>query len=164
MGIVSTLCLTAVIFIDGFSKTAAPGSLIEPAETHLLFANWKNLGMAFGLFMAGFGAHAAMPSLAADMEDPPRFDEAMDYAFTFTTFFYALIGAAGYLMFGDDVSDEVSKRAIPSCPCADWSTDQPESSRRARVQHRAQQDRAVDARHRIIDKVPINFEAVQHYA
>ncbi|KZV75580.1 hypothetical protein PENSPDRAFT_571205 [Peniophora sp. CONT] len=112
MGIVSTLCLTAVIFIDGFSKAHAPGSLIEPAETHLLFANWKNLGMAFGLFMAGFGAHAAMPSLAADMEDPSRFDEAMDYAFTFTTVFYALIGAAGYLMFGDDVSDEISQNLL----------------------------------------------------
>ncbi|VDB99826.1 unnamed protein product [Peniophora sp. CBMAI 1063] len=112
MGIVSTLCLTAVIFIDGLSKTTAPGSLIEPAETHLLFANWKNLGMAFGLFMAGFGAHAAMPSLAADMEDPSRFDEAMNYAFTFTTVFYALIGAAGYLMFGDDVSDEISQNLL----------------------------------------------------
>lgn len=122
MGILSTLCLTVVILIDGFSKTTAPGSLLEPAQTHFLFANWKNLGMAFGLFMAGFGAHAAMPSLAADMEDPSRFDEVMNYAFTFTTVFYALIGAAGYLMFGDDVSDEVSCLVILTrMVCAEYS-------------------------------------------
>ena len=42
----------------------------------------------------------------------------MNYAFAFTTVFYALIGAAGYLMFGDDVSDEVSSLSVLMIPQA----------------------------------------------
>jgi len=109
MGILSTIGLLLVIVVDGFSKPQAPGSLLDPEKTNLLFSDWQNLGLAFGLFMAGFGAHAAMPSLAADMQDPSRFDEVMNWAFGFATVFYAFIGIAGYLMFGDQVSDEITQ-------------------------------------------------------
>ncbi|KAI0036699.1 transmembrane amino acid transporter protein-domain-containing protein [Vararia minispora EC-137] len=111
-GILSTICLVLVIFIDGLSKTEAPGSLIDPAKTSLLPDSWKELGMAFGLFMAGFGAHAAMPSIVEDMAEPDRFEEAMNYSFGFATLFYSLIGMAGYLMFGNDVSEEVSQNLL----------------------------------------------------
>ncbi|KAI9434136.1 transmembrane amino acid transporter protein-domain-containing protein [Lactarius psammicola] len=108
VGIVSTVFLVAVIFVDGFSKFDAPGSLWSPAETSLSISNLHGLGLAFGLFMAGFGAHAALPSLARDMAEPHRFNEAMNYSFGFATTVYAAIGIAGYLMFGDNVSDEVT--------------------------------------------------------
>jgi len=68
--------------------------------------------LAFGLFMAGFGAHAALPSLARDMAEPHRFGEAMNYSFGFATAVYAIIGIAGYLMFGDNVYDEVSQNLL----------------------------------------------------
>ncbi|KAH9082029.1 transmembrane amino acid transporter protein-domain-containing protein [Lactarius deliciosus] len=106
VGIVSTVFLVAVIFIDGFSKFDAPGSLWSPAETSLSISSLQELGLAFGLFMAGFGAHAALPSLARDMAEPHRFSEAMNYSFCFATTVYAVIGSAGYLMFGSNVSDE----------------------------------------------------------
>ncbi|KAI0321704.1 transmembrane amino acid transporter protein-domain-containing protein [Amylostereum chailletii] len=112
LGIFSTISLIAVIFFDGLSKADAPGSLISPAETSFLFASWDKLGMAFGLFMAGFGAHCGIPALVLDMEDPKRFDEAMDYAFCFATIFYTLIGIAGYLMFGDSVHEEISQNLL----------------------------------------------------
>ncbi|KAH9004396.1 transmembrane amino acid transporter protein-domain-containing protein [Lactarius hatsudake] len=104
--------LVAVIFIDGFSKFDAPGSLWSPAETSLSISNLQELGLAFGLFMAGFGAHAALPSLARDMAEPHRFSEAMNYSFCFATTVYAVIGSAGYLMFGSNVSDEVSQNLL----------------------------------------------------
>jgi hypothetical protein len=53
VGIVSTVFLAAVIFVDGFSKFDAPGSLWSPAETSLGISNMHELGLAFGLFMAG---------------------------------------------------------------------------------------------------------------
>lgn len=112
VGIVSTVFLVAVIFIDGFSKFDAPGSLWSPAETSLSISNLQELGLAFGLFMAGFGAHAALPSLARDMAEPHRFSEAMNYSFCFATTVYAVIGSAGYLMFGTNVSDEVSQNLL----------------------------------------------------
>ena len=85
LGISSTLFIVAVLFIDGFSKPDAPGSLWSPAETSLSFGNVGQLGISFGLFMAGFSGHAVIPSLARDMVDPGEFDKMIDWAFVRTT-------------------------------------------------------------------------------
>lgn len=53
IGILSTLFLVAVMFIDGLSKPKAPGSLWDPADTSLNIASIGELGLSFGLFMAG---------------------------------------------------------------------------------------------------------------
>lgn len=53
IGILSTLFLVAVMFIDGLSKPEAPGSLWDPADTSLNIASIGELGLSFGLFMAG---------------------------------------------------------------------------------------------------------------
>jgi len=53
LGIISTVLMVAVIFIDGFSKKDAPGSLWSPAETNVGFHTYSDLGVAFGLFIAG---------------------------------------------------------------------------------------------------------------
>ncbi len=55
-----------------------------------------------------FSGHAVMPSLARDMIDPTQFDSMIDWAFGIATLIYTTIGVTGYLMFGDNVSDEVS--------------------------------------------------------
>ncbi|KAL5534419.1 hypothetical protein ACEPAG_881 [Sanghuangporus baumii] len=109
LGILSTLLITVVLFIDGLSKRHGPGSLWDPATTSLSVASWGKLGVAFGLFMAGFSGHAVLPSLAKDMQNPKDFDKMINLAFIAATVIYALIGGCGYLMFGNSVSDEVSK-------------------------------------------------------
>ncbi|KAF8640666.1 hypothetical protein AX17_000323 [Amanita inopinata Kibby_2008] len=109
LGTLSTVLLVAVIFIDGFSKRDMPGSLWHPAETRMGIQSFDKLGIAFGLLMAGFAGHAVIPSLARDMIDPSRCDEMINWAFAIATIIYASIGYAGYLMFGDDVSDEISQ-------------------------------------------------------
>lgn len=53
LGISSTLLIIAVIFIDGFSKPDSPGSLWSPAHTSLSPGTLGQVGIAFGLFMAG---------------------------------------------------------------------------------------------------------------
>ncbi|KAJ6476368.1 transmembrane amino acid transporter protein-domain-containing protein [Mycena sanguinolenta] len=108
LGIISTILVVIVILVDGVSKTDAPGSLWNPAETSLGIDNWNHLGVAFGLFMAGFSGHAVIPSLARDMVDPSEFNKMIDWAFLVATFIYALIGCAGYMMFGNSVSQEIS--------------------------------------------------------
>ncbi len=49
----STILMVAVIFIDGFTKTQAPGSLWDPLPTDIGVTSYRELGVAFGLFMAG---------------------------------------------------------------------------------------------------------------
>jgi len=108
IGLLSTLLIIAVILIDGFAKPDAPGSLWSPADTSLSFRSVGELGISFGLFMAGFSGHVVIPSLARDMVDPSQFDTMIDYAFAIATAIYAVIGVAGYIMFGNSVSDEFS--------------------------------------------------------
>ncbi|KAK7058807.1 hypothetical protein VNI00_001431 [Paramarasmius palmivorus] len=108
LGILSTILLVVVVLADGLSKTEYPGSLWSPAETSLSISSWTNLGLAYGLFMAGFSGHAVIPSLARDMANPEQFDTMINWAFFVATSIYTLIGCAGYLMFGNQVSQEIS--------------------------------------------------------
>ncbi|KAI0651771.1 transmembrane amino acid transporter protein-domain-containing protein [Trametes meyenii] len=109
LGIFSLLAIIGIILFDGFTKFDSPGSLWSPADTSLGIDNYKELGIAFGLFMAGFSGHAVIPTLARDMIDPSRFDEMINWAFAIATGIYAILGFAGYVMFGNSVSDEFSR-------------------------------------------------------
>ncbi|KDQ09240.1 hypothetical protein BOTBODRAFT_37148 [Botryobasidium botryosum FD-172 SS1] len=109
LGILSTFLIVVVLLADGVSKFEGPGSLWDPQPTDLVTYNPTKIGLSFGLFLAGFGGHAVIPSLARDMVDPGQFDIMINYAFAFSTFVYALMGAAGYLMFGRSVHEEVSQ-------------------------------------------------------
>ena len=42
------------------------------------------------------------------MVDPSQFDSMINWAFSVATFIYTMIGVTGYLMFGNDVCEEVS--------------------------------------------------------
>ncbi|KAI0094699.1 transmembrane amino acid transporter protein-domain-containing protein [Irpex rosettiformis] len=109
LGILSTIYLIVVMFIDGFSKPEGLGSLWTPAETSLSFGSLGGLGLSFGLFMAGLSGHAVIPSLAHDMIDPSQFDHMIEWAFAIATLIYTIIGVTGYIMFGNEVSDEFSQ-------------------------------------------------------
>ncbi|KAF7319950.1 hypothetical protein MKEN_00778800 [Mycena kentingensis (nom. inval.)] len=108
LGIVSTVLIIFVLLCDGFCKASAPGSLWDFAETRVGLGSWRDLGVAFGLFIAGFGCHPLIPSLARDMKEPEQFERVVDVAFAIATGVYALVASAGYLMFGNAVSGEIS--------------------------------------------------------
>ncbi|KAH9857857.1 transmembrane amino acid transporter protein-domain-containing protein [Lenzites betulinus] len=108
-GIFSLVAIIGIILFDGFTKFDSPGSLWKPADMSLGIDNYRELGVAFGLFMAGFSGHAVIPTLARDMIDPSRFDEMINWAFAIATGIYAVLGVAGYMMFGNSVSDEFSQ-------------------------------------------------------
>ncbi|KAG8763255.1 hypothetical protein FRC11_005032 [Ceratobasidium sp. 423] len=119
-------------------QTQAPGSLWEAAPTDLapnwatlpvsfgLFmagvsGSCKHYRVRTEEYIAGsfdlctdlwpleqFAGHAVIPSLARDMAEPERFDSMINWAFFVATLIYGVVGAGGYVMFGRDVSDEVS--------------------------------------------------------
>ncbi|KAG6871925.1 hypothetical protein C0995_014814 [Termitomyces sp. Mi166 len=106
--ILSFILVIFVVLIDGFCKSETPGSLWTPAETNFGVQSSQNLGLAFGLFMAGLSGHAVIPTLARDMKDPSQFDRMVNWAFFIGTTFSIVIGYAGYRMFGNNVSEEIS--------------------------------------------------------
>ncbi|KAJ9111124.1 hypothetical protein QFC19_001323 [Naganishia cerealis] len=102
--------LILILLIDGFSKSAAPGSILHPVRTSLGpdMENYNFLG-GLGLLIAGFGGHAIIPSLALDMKSPHKFNKVCDWAFGIASVIFMITGTAGYLMFGDKVTDEITK-------------------------------------------------------
>ncbi|KAJ9093388.1 hypothetical protein QFC21_006418 [Naganishia friedmannii] len=106
----SSFLLILILLIDGFSKSAAPGSIIHPVKTSLGpdMENYNFLG-GLGLLIAGFGGHAIIPSLALDMKSPHKFNKVCDWAFGIASVIFMITGTAGYLMFGDKVTDEITK-------------------------------------------------------
>lgn len=118
------LSLSRLSYSSILGILSTTGSLWDPAETTMGFSSWSNLGIAFGLFIAGFGCHPLVPSLARDMIEPHKFERMINLAFVcvslgtsaqndiddaqaIATAIYALLAVAGYLMFGNAVSGEV---------------------------------------------------------
>lgn len=52
------------------------------------------------------------------MIDPSQFDNMIEWAFAIATLIYTVIGVTGYLMFGNNISDEVDCPLFPYLICA----------------------------------------------
>ncbi|KAG0146698.1 hypothetical protein CROQUDRAFT_657050 [Cronartium quercuum f. sp. fusiforme G11] len=106
LGLFSSLTLVGVVVFDGLVKQDAPGSIFDPVETSL----WPSgkWGLSAGLMMSGFSGHSVIPSLARDMRDPQEFNRMIDWAYISAGSMYAVVGVAGYLMFGNSVSQEIT--------------------------------------------------------
>lgn len=106
----AVVVLIGIIGFDGFWKKHAPGSILDPMPTHLepetTGMNW--LG-GVGLILAGYGGHAVIPSIAKDMRNPASMERVFNISFTVACVIAAVSGTMGYLMMGDNVSDEISK-------------------------------------------------------
>lgn len=78
----ATFILVAIILFDGFWKTKAPGSIMDPMPTRLgpemTSMNWCG---GIGLVLAGFGGHGVMPNLARDMKHQGSLDRVFNIAF-----------------------------------------------------------------------------------
>ncbi|KAJ3262334.1 hypothetical protein HK103_002775 [Boothiomyces macroporosus] len=115
IGIIAILNLVAILLVDGFSKSTAPGSLWEPGNTSVLPPAYYPIPLAFGLIMAGFSGmfkltlgHSVFPNLYRDMREPEKFPLLLKSTYLVIMIFYALVASAGYYMFGDAVREEVS--------------------------------------------------------
>ncbi|EJT68652.1 hypothetical protein GGTG_13779 [Gaeumannomyces tritici R3-111a-1] len=112
VGIFSCFCIVLIVVINGLIKPDSPGSLIQPAATYLLPANWLTLPLSFGLLMSPWGGHSVFPNIYRDMRHPYKYGQAVKVTFTFTYFLDAATAVAGILMFGDDVKDAITSNIL----------------------------------------------------
>ncbi|KAL7414428.1 transmembrane amino acid transporter protein-domain-containing protein [Mrakia frigida] len=112
LGIISSFFLVAIILFNGFFAPAgAPGSIFHPAPTDLWPSlGWLKMGASGGLFMSLWGGHAIVPSVVRDLrpEDKDKWRRLIDASYIIALLASGSVGAAGYLMFGREVSDEIS--------------------------------------------------------
>jgi len=108
LSLTSTLALFLVVFSDGLIKKHAPGSLWEPSDFSL-GPQWSRFPLSFGLIMSGFSTHPIVPSLFKDMKNPAEFCKMLNWAYAAATIIYLSMGLCGYLMFGNGISDEITR-------------------------------------------------------
>jgi hypothetical protein len=92
------------------------------------------------------------------MIDPSEFDTMINWAFVVATVIYALIGYAGYLMYGSGVSDEVRGLKSVSNPLYDCFIDQYRYLEHTGFQSTSKSGCSLDARTQpIVSPVSISF-------
>ncbi|KAL3445176.1 transmembrane amino acid transporter protein-domain-containing protein [Aspergillus insuetus] len=112
LGILSCTSIVAIIFIDGFLKPHAPGSLREPAQTYLFPENWTTLPLSFGLIMSPWGGHGVFPNIYRDMRHPHKYERSLWTTYIFTYSLDCTMAVLGWLMFGNMIRDEVTANVL----------------------------------------------------
>lgn len=112
IGILACFGMVLAIIIDGLIKPQQPGSLREPAVTHLFPANWMTLPIAFGILMSPWGGHSVFPNIYRDMRHPYKYRRGVNIAYVFTFLLDLSMAVAGFLMFGDGVKDEITRNIL----------------------------------------------------
>ncbi|KAI6882434.1 vacuolar amino acid transporter-like protein 1 [Hortaea werneckii] len=112
LGILSCLGIVLAIFVDGLIKPHAPGSVREPALTHLFPENWMTLPIAFGILMSPWGGHSVFPNIYRDMRHPYKYRRGVNITYTFTFSLDLFMAVVGYLMYGGGVKDEITRNVL----------------------------------------------------
>lgn len=115
VGIVCTTGSVLVCIVAGLTKPAGQGSLLTPSDLYLWPAEYKNLLVSLGIFLALFGGHAVFPELYRDMRHPQKFSKSITVAFSFTIGLDLTCALVGYIMFGNAV-DEILTNSILKTP------------------------------------------------
>ncbi|GAB1743176.1 hypothetical protein NU219Hw_g9032t1 [Hortaea werneckii] len=118
LGILSCLGIVLAIFVDGLIKPHAPGSIREPALTHLFPENWMTLPIAFGILMSPWGGHSVFPNIYRDMRHPYKYRRGVNITYSFTFSLDLFMAVVGYLMYGAGVKDEITRNVLLTAPGA----------------------------------------------
>ncbi|RMY44773.1 hypothetical protein D0863_16163 [Hortaea werneckii] len=118
LGILSCLGIVLAIFVDGLIKPHSPGSIREPALTHLFPENWMTLPIAFGILMSPWGGHSVFPNIYRDMRHPYKYRRGVNITYTFTFSLDLFMAVVGYLMYGGGVKDEITRNVLLTDPGA----------------------------------------------
>ncbi|CAO3611797.1 unnamed protein product [Cunninghamella blakesleeana] len=120
IGVISSICLVIIIIFDGLSKHVQPGSLWNPMPTEMFPSNSYNIPLSFGILMAGYSGHAVFPAIYRDMKDPKQYDKMVDVTYVITVLLYLATAAVGYLMFGLDTMQEITKNLASTEGYTKW--------------------------------------------
>ncbi|KND91614.1 Vacuolar amino acid transporter 1 [Tolypocladium ophioglossoides CBS 100239] len=112
VGIFSTFCIVCIVIMDGLVKEHTPGSLWEPATTHLLPSNWLSLPLAYGLIASPWGAHSVFPSIYRDMRHPHKWKTGVNVTFSFSYVLDTCLAIIGILMFGDGIKEAITSNVL----------------------------------------------------
>lgn len=112
LGIISCTSIVMLICLDGLLKPDAPGSLRQPARTSLLPNNWRTVPLSFGLIMSPWGGHGVFPNIYRDMRHPRKYRQSLWVTYLFTYSLDCAMAIVGWMMFGDEVRDEVTANVL----------------------------------------------------
>ncbi|KJZ73369.1 hypothetical protein HIM_07163 [Hirsutella minnesotensis 3608] len=112
VGIFSTFGIVCIVIANGLLKRDTPGSLWEPASTHLLPTNWLSVPLAYGLLASPWGAHCVFPSIYRDMRHPHKWEKGVNVAFSFSYALDTCLAIVGILMFGDGIRDAITSNIL----------------------------------------------------
>ncbi|KAI6820091.1 vacuolar amino acid transporter-like protein 1 [Hortaea werneckii] len=118
LGILSCLGIVLAIFVDGLIKPHSPGSIRQPALTHLFPENWMTLPIAFGILMSPWGGHSVFPNIYRDMRHPYKYRRGVNITYSFTFSLDLFMAVVGYLMYGGGVKDEITRNVLLTDPGA----------------------------------------------
>jgi vesicular inhibitory amino acid transporter len=113
LGIVACLGIVLAVISDGLIQPAGqPGSLWQPAPTHLFPQHWAALPISWGIMMAPWGGHSVFPNIYRDMRHPYKYHKAVNVSYSFTFTLDLAMAVAGFLMFGTNVKDEITRNIL----------------------------------------------------
>lgn len=112
VGVISTTAVVVLCVVCGFLSSTSPGLLLTPAATTLWPKDMALLLLAIGICMAPWGGHLVFPELYRDMRHPNKYDKCVGITFAFLYAVDLWLAAVGYLMFGNGVTDEITKNLV----------------------------------------------------
>jgi len=120
LGILSCLGIVLAILLDGLLKGTSPGSLREPATTHLWPQNWLTLPIALGILMSPWGGHSVFPNIYRDMRHPYKYRRGVNVTYIFTFTLDLFMAVIGWIMYGDGVKDEITRNVLVTEGYPEW--------------------------------------------
>lgn len=108
LGALASVSLVGVVAfqlasVEGFPLESYPPGFESTALLHL-----TTLPVSFGLLAFVFAGHAVFPAIYQSMAKPEEYEPMLDRTYAIVGLTCAVIGAAGYAMYGDAVKDEVT--------------------------------------------------------
>lgn len=109
-GIMSTVSILILAITSGFLvKKGEDGSLLGPSSTSLWPSSLLEVLLSIGIFMAPWGGHPVFPELYKDMRHPNKYNNCCNVTFLSCLKLDFLVAVVGYLMFGNNVKDSLTK-------------------------------------------------------
>lgn len=106
VGTVATVLLVVVVTI---SALFARNRVKDVDRTHSTKHEPLSKALALGLVLFCFAGHALFPSIYYSLQDPKRqWDKVIDTTYAIVLGSSAVVACAGYSLFGDQVSDQIS--------------------------------------------------------
>lgn len=111
-GMLGSLTLVLVVVFDGLTKPERPGSIRDPMPTKLWSSAYEGI-LVTGILVSCLSGHAVYPSIYVAMNGRKRASSMLNLSFSIISFIYITVAVAGYLMFGEEVLNEITRNLLP---------------------------------------------------